>query len=239
MSPSNFFRFYIISSDIVLCKQWEKIFLREKWKIDFFANCSNFNTNYTNEKGLVFIEIGSKTNITPQEIQKEISGKNLSIITFADRKDIDDSLIALFLESCCDDFILKSLDKRVLIAKTKAHLRRLLPSMNYLNLIIRTKKGDVIINTNKKTVELNPAPKKAFCVENLTPKEFEIFSILICHEDTIVSRNLILEYIWKEKAEKVNSETVDKHVESLRRKLGVYGKKIKTIYGSGYIFKTS
>ena len=79
--------------------------------------------------------------------------------------------------------------------------------------------------------------KKTRYLENLTPKEFEIFSILICHEGDIVPRALILAYIWRKKAEHVYSETVNKHVESLRRKLGVHGKKIKTIYGSGYVFK--
>ncbi|MCK5582813.1 MAG: response regulator transcription factor [Elusimicrobiales bacterium] len=233
----NFFKFYIISSDTILRRKWEKAFLREDWKISSFDNISKFKIKYSGEKSLLFIEIGSNINIIPAELKKNFSNKNFSIITFADEKHITDSLIATFLESCCDDFILKSLDEQILVAKIKAHLRRLLPSTNYLKTVIHTKKGDIKIDINKKTVELGVKTKKAHCLENLTPKEFQIFSILICHEDDIVPRNVILEYIWKEKADTVNSETVDKHVESLRRKLGSHGKKIKTIYGSGYAFK--
>ncbi len=239
MQHTDLFGFYIISSDAVLCRKWEKIFLREEWTNRFFDNFSKFNAGYTGEKGLVFIEIGSNTNISPDEINHNFANKNLSIITFANEKNIDDHLIATYLESCCDDFILKSLHERILVAKVKAHLRRLLPSMNYLKAIVHTKNGDIQIDRNKGLVRLNAKTKKSQYLENLTPKEFEIFSILICHENEIVPRNLMLEYIWKEKAEQVNSETVDKHIESLRRKLGVYGKKIKTLYGSGYIFKSA
>ena len=45
-----------------------------------------------------------------------------------------------------------------------------------------------------------------------------------------------MEEIWKEKSGQFNCETIDKHMETLRRKLGPYGKNIRTVYGTGYIF---
>ncbi|MCG2726570.1 MAG: winged helix-turn-helix domain-containing protein [Elusimicrobia bacterium] len=239
MLPISFFEFYIISPDTALCRKWEKAFLREDWKINFFENFSEFNASYTGERGLVFIEVGSNANGTLNEIKKSFFGKNLSIITFADEKCVNNSLITVFLESCSDDFILKSLDEKILVAKTKAHLRRLLPSMNYVKTIICTKKGDVQMDRNKGIVKLDAKTKKSHCLENLTLKEFKILAILINHEEEIISRALILENIWEQKSEKVNAETIDKHIESLRKKLGAHGKKIKTMYGLGYAFKNS
>ena len=46
-----------------------------------------------------------------------------------------------------------------------------------------------------------------------------------------------MEEIWKERSGQVNCETIDKHVETLRHKLGPYGKYVKTVYGSGYMYK--
>ena len=46
-----------------------------------------------------------------------------------------------------------------------------------------------------------------------------------------------MEEIWREKSGKTNVETIDKHVESLRHKLGACGRNIKTIYGTGYVYR--
>ncbi|HNW45622.1 MAG TPA: helix-turn-helix domain-containing protein [Elusimicrobiales bacterium] len=74
-------------------------------------------------------------------------------------------------------------------------------------------------------------------LENLTPKEFEIFYRLLGSEEAVVSRESLMEEIWQEKSGKVNSETIDKHVETLRHKLGTYGRNIRTVYGTGYTYK--
>jgi len=46
-----------------------------------------------------------------------------------------------------------------------------------------------------------------------------------------------MEDIWRERSGHVNLETIDKHVETLRHKLGAYGKNIRTVYGTGYTYK--
>ena len=101
-----------------------------------------------------------------------------------------------------------------------------------------TKTKDIELNRTTKTVRLGLKSKKIKIVSVLTAKEFDILTILICNEEEIVSRKFIMENIWKEKAGKVNCETIDKHIETLRKKLGSYGKNVKTIYGDGYAYKS-
>lgn len=52
----------------------------------------------------------------------------------------------------------------------------------------------------------------------------------------MLTRGLILEQVWKGDPS-MTTRTVDKHIEALRKKLGAFGKKIKTVIGVGYILK--
>jgi DNA-binding response OmpR family regulator len=87
------------------------------------------------------------------------------------------------------------------------------------------------------SVILNAKSKHPKQIQTLTPKEFNIMALIVAMEECLVSRNTILESIWLDKCESVLPETIDKHVESLRKKMGPDGTKIKTVYGQGYIFR--
>ena len=60
--------------------------------------------------------------------------------------------------------------------------------------------------------------------------------MLVDQEKRVVSRESMLEKLWGDCAGDVYSDCINKHVESLRKKLGLYGRKVKTVYGSGYMF---
>jgi DNA-binding response OmpR family regulator len=92
------------------------------------------------------------------------------------------------------------------------------------------------IDRARRAVQIEARDGKHTEVLNLTPKEFGILSLLVAHERRVTTRETMLEKLWGDGANDVYSECIDKHVESLRKKMGRYGKKIKTVYGSGYIF---
>ena len=96
--------------------------------------------------------------------------------------------------------------------------------------------GEIQVDCSRKAVRLGSRPGKFTELSNLTQKELDILSFLLAHEKQVVSRESMLEKLWGEDSVNVYCECVDKHIESLRRKLGLYGKRIKTIYGSGYMF---
>lgn len=59
---------------------------------------------------------------------------------------------------------------------------------------------------------------------------------MVRNTNRVLTRGLILEQVWKGDPS-MTTRTVDKHIEALRKKLGAFGKKIKTVIGVGYVLK--
>ena len=68
----------------------------------------------------------------------------------------------------------------------------------------------------------------------LTPKEYELLCLFLESPGRTFDRRRLLETLWEARCDRVNPETVDKHVASLRRKLGKRGACLKTVRGAGY-----
>lgn len=75
---------------------------------------------------------------------------------------------------------------------------------------------------------------KAICLRN---KEFELLEFFILNRDKTLPRDLILEFVWDRNAD-FASNTLDVHVNRLRRKLGDRQpyKLIHTVHAIGYRF---
>ena len=70
----------------------------------------------------------------------------------------------------------------------------------------------------------------------MTRKEIELVCYLLTHRGQILSREHLLNNVWDSNGI-VLERTVDVHITHLRRKLGQYGKYIKTKSGYGYLFE--
>lgn len=71
---------------------------------------------------------------------------------------------------------------------------------------------------------------------SLTPNEFKILYHLVKNEAKTLSRNEILREVWGENLHVVE-RTVDKHICSLRRKLGSASVFVASVPGQGYMFR--
>ena len=71
----------------------------------------------------------------------------------------------------------------------------------------------------------------------MTRKEIELLCYLLTHRGQILSREHLLNNVWDSNGF-VLERTVDVHITHLRRKLGQYGKHIKTKSGYGYLFES-
>lgn len=69
----------------------------------------------------------------------------------------------------------------------------------------------------------------------LSALEFRLLEYFVEHSEQILSRDRILEDIWKNAV--VTPRTVDTHVSFLRKKLSESTYAIRTLYGAGYILK--
>ena len=67
----------------------------------------------------------------------------------------------------------------------------------------------------------------------LPPKEFALLVALMARTGRVLTRRFLLQHVWAYEAD-VKSRTVDWHVATLRRRLGVAGVALETVRGEGY-----
>jgi DNA-binding response OmpR family regulator len=70
----------------------------------------------------------------------------------------------------------------------------------------------------------------------LRKRESQILSFLIRHKNQVVSRDMLIENIWRSETVP-EDETVDVYVRRIRMQLGKEGYTLKTIRGYGYLLK--
>ena len=87
-----------------------------------------------------------------------------------------------------------------------------------------------MIDLNAKTATLNG--QELVC----TKLEFELLSFFLQHPGKVFSREDLLKCCWPHDV-LVLDRTVDVNITRLRKKLGPYGKQIKTRVGYGYCFE--
>lgn len=127
-----------------------------------------------------------------------------------------------------DDYITKPFSAKELVARINSLLRR---TYEYKEKLQVLEYGALRINIQNRTVHINETPI------NLTPKEFDLLVLLAENPNVVVRRNIILENIFGYK-HPIKTRTIDTHIRQLRKKLGKFGKKIKTVYEYGYKFVT-
>lgn len=129
------------------------------------------------------------------------------------------------IEDGADDYIKKPFSVMELISRVKALLRRTkqeeIKELTLDGLLINNEKREVSVDGN---------------VVELTYKEYELLSLLILNKDIVLNRDTIMENVWGVDYEG-ESRTIDMHVKTLRKKLGSYGARIKTIRNVGYVIQ--
>lgn len=142
----------------------------------------------------------------------------------------EDSLVR-GLNIGADDYMVKPLSLREVKARIKAVLRR---SMK--NEVQERPTPDcytfqgLCLNRDAKSATIDGQPV------SLTKLEYEMLSLLLRNMGKAFSREEMLEFCWPKDAI-VLDRTVDVNINRLRKKVGPYGKYIKTRVGFGYTFE--
>lgn len=133
-----------------------------------------------------------------------------------------------------DDYIAKPLSMKEVKARVKAVLRRVTPyeeqkeNNEELKDIIQYE--GICLNLDSKIVTLDGEPL------SLTKLEFELLLLFLQQPNKVFGRNDLLERCWPQDVT-VLDRTVDVNITRLRKKIGRYGKQIKTRVGYGYCFE--
>ena len=139
----------------------------------------------------------------------------------------------LGLEMGADDYIKKPFSPREVIARVKARLRAL-----------KVLEAEKVVGEKAYVIkELIVVPEKyeAFIGETkleLTPKEFELLSLMVANQGKVFTREALLEKVWGYEYSG-DTRTVDVHIRHLRQKLNDdsnFPDYIETVRGVGYRF---
>jgi len=135
-----------------------------------------------------------------------------------------------------DDYIAKPLSMKEVKARVRAVLRRTAQAPSQQGGTTAAASDNrigyegIVLDLNTKTVTLDG--EELIC----TKLEFELLSFFLRHPGTVYSREDLLKYCWPQNV-LVLDRTVDVSITRLRKKIGRYGKQIKTRVGYGYYFE--
>ena len=140
----------------------------------------------------------------------------------------EESDVVTGLELGADDYVTKPFSPRILIARTRAIMRR--GSREALDETAVIRVHDIEINPGRRTVTLQGEPV------TLTYTEFQVLSILARRPGWVFTRSQIVDMVRGDDYP-VTDRSVDVQIVGLRKKLGRFGDTIETVRGVGYRFK--
>jgi DNA-binding response OmpR family regulator len=136
----------------------------------------------------------------------------------------------LGLELGADDYVIKPVEPRVLLARINALLRRSRARSRLEHTSLRF--GKLLINTVARAVSLNSQPVA------LSSAEFDLLAYLAEHAGKIQSRDVLFQHLYGREYDGID-RMLDVRISHLRKKLGEdadSSERIKTIWGQGYLF---
>ncbi|WP_297513905.1 response regulator transcription factor [uncultured Caulobacter sp.] len=131
------------------------------------------------------------------------------------------------LNAGADDYIVKPLQPQVLLARVNAVVRRVHKAPSQPS---SEQHGPYRLDAGAQTASWGGH------VEALTPKEFQLASLLFNNLSRPLSREYLLRRIWGQRPD-LETRTLDAHVSRLRAKLHLRpsnGFRLSTVYGFGY-----
>jgi DNA-binding response OmpR family regulator len=162
------------------------------------------------------------------QLRAEDETKTIPVIFLSGKTDPSDKVMGFSLGA--DDYIVKPFEPREFRARVEARLKRHQENAEEDNHVI---KGVLRFVLSKQRAHL--IADKSETELGLTPNEFKILYLLASREGQVFSRAQLLDHAWG-RGVHVLDRTVDRHISSLREKLGDYSHYIESVHGEGYRF---
>ncbi len=140
----------------------------------------------------------------------------------------EESDVVAGLELGADDYVTKPFSPRILVARTRAGMRRQVKEPPDETAVIQA--HEIEIHPGRRTVQINGQ------AVNLTYTEFQVLSILARRPGWVFTRSQIVDTVRGDDYP-VTDRSVDVQIVGLRKKLGACGRYIETVRGVGYRFK--
>jgi two-component system, OmpR family, response regulator MprA len=153
------------------------------------------------------------------------SDGDVPILMLTARAETEDRVTGL--DSGADDYLVKPFERKELLARIRALLRRR-PPRGSASLEV----GDLVLNPDTREVRRGEREIE------LTNREFELLEFLMRNERLVVSRERLLDEVWGYDP-MAATNTIDVFISNLRRKLeaGEETRLLHTKRGAGYVLK--
>jgi two-component system, OmpR family, phosphate regulon response regulator PhoB len=162
------------------------------------------------------------------DLRRRSELNEIPVIVLTARRDEPDRVRGLELGA--DDYVTKPFSPRELVLRVGAVLRRAqAPPVAGATRTLRG--GGITVDLNALNVSVDGAQV------DLTPTEYRLLTTLLERRGRVQSRQQLLELAWDIHA-RIETRTVDMHVQRLRSKLGEAGNFIETVRGFGYRFRS-
>jgi two-component system, OmpR family, phosphate regulon response regulator PhoB len=161
------------------------------------------------------------------EMRRRPELSEVPIIVLTARREESDRIKGLELGA--DDYLTKPFSPRELVLRVAAVLRRA-QSPAVAGSARTLRGGNISVDLNALTVSVNGE------LIDLTPTEYRLLVVLLERRGRVQNRQQLLEAAWDVHA-RIETRTVDMHVQRLRTKLGAGGDWIETVRGFGYRFR--
>ena len=163
------------------------------------------------------------------EILEALRNRNTKplVLLLTARDTVEDRVVGL--DAGADDYLVKPFAFAELLARIRALLRRTIPEE-----VLRREIGDLSVDIQSRRVW------RAGQEIVLTPREFDLLILLMCHEGQVVTRPMLAQTIWREPNRATPLDNViDVHLAHLRKKLdeGRRSKLIQTVRGVGFMLR--
>lgn len=164
-----------------------------------------------------------------RRLKQDESFRSIPVIFLTARGEEIDTVLGLEIGG--DDYIKKPFSPRELVARIKARLRA-------INILAQEDQSKVLVF---KDLMVIPEDFEAFIGDkklDLTPKEFELLSLMAMNQGKVFRREVLLEKVWGYE-HSGDTRTVDVHIRHLRQKLqddSMDPDYIETVRGVGYRF---
>ena len=162
-----------------------------------------------------------------QEMRRRPELTDVPVVVLTARRDEADRVKGLELGA--DDYVTKPFSPRELVLRIAAVLRRAQsPAVGGAGRVL--KGGEVTVDLNAMRAAVADEPL------DLTPTEYRLLVTLLERRGRVQTRQQLLQAAWDVHA-RIETRTVDMHVQRLRAKLGDAADWIETVRGFGYRFR--
>lgn len=159
-------------------------------------------------------------------LRREPAYASLPIIFLTARSQINDRVAAFAMGA--EDYIVKPLEPREFRARVDAKLAKLSQRDGEGVIMLATLRIDRHRFRVFRSDE-NGVDSELF----FTPYEFKLLSAFAENEDVVLTRDQLISVAWGDSVH-VLERTVDRHISSLRKKLGPGSERIQPVHGVGY-----